>query len=243
MTLKFVFNPPTRIKVLYWQKISFVASKPFLHFCLKEREEQKQTTTKKVKLESLSLAGIYNYLKALKENNVYPELFDISSSGSKLSSNLTDFNQIMLNLQNGEYKSSQEVQDAINSYLNFVYQNFTSASVSKYRDSAYQAKDEIAKQFSSITPSPGFTPTSLFNALKEFNSLPVQQEEGTEFLIYDVEKLAKILNGMEKEQKRKAEWIIRSNCPTVPYYMRSVDLANLPYSAIDALVSYFNIKI
>ena len=243
MTLKFVFNPPSRVKVLYWQKISFVASKPFLHFCLKEREEQKQATSKKIKLESLSMAGIFNYLKALKENKIYPELFDVGSSDFPNAANITDFNQIMINLQNGEYKSSDDVQNAINSFLNFVYQNFLLPKFSKYRDSAYQAKDDFAQQFANAYSSPGVPPTSLFNAIKELNSLPAPEEEGTKFVIYDVVQLAKHLNSLEKEEKRKAEWIIRSNCPTVPYYMRSVDLANLPYSAIEALVDYFHIKL
>ena len=94
-----------------------------------------------------------------------------------------------------------------------------------------------------MAPSHGISPQNFYHALQTFTSLPVPEEKATKVMIYDVVKLAKTLNEMDQSMRRKAEWIIRSNSPSVPYYMRSIDLANLSYSTIEALVSYFHIEL
>lgn len=243
MSLKFVFNPPRHVKLIRWQKISFVASKPFLHFCLKKREEKKITQVEMPTLESHSLAAIYNYLRDLKQASIFPKLFDVKNAEFPEKNEIDDLSKIMENLQNGFYQNTQEVRKAIDDFLQFVYQNFLSPNDEEYRDSAYKAIEEMEKQFNQTYDSAGISPHHLLESLKEFSSLHTLVQREDSIGIGDAVKISNFLNNLDKEAKQKAEWIIRSKCPRVPYYMRCVDIANLPYEAVDALVDYFKIKL
>jgi hypothetical protein len=243
MSLKFVFNPPRHVRLLRWQKISFIASKPFLHFCLKEREEKKQTTVQMPTLKSHSLAAIYKYLNDLRNTSAFDEVFSIKDAEYSPKDGIDDLSKIMEKLQNGLYQSTQEVKNAIDSFLQFVYQNFLLPKDGRYRDAAYKAINEFADQFARTADSSGISSKPFLKSLKEFTDLPTLETNENVEKIYDAKKISDFLNDLDKPMKQKAEWIIRSKCPRVPYYMRYVDIAKLPYNAIDALIDYFNIKL
>lgn len=237
MSLKFTFKPPKGVRFVRWQKISFTASKPFIHFCLHDTAQIKD----KPILRSRSFADWHAYLSALYEKGIYPELFRIDRSMYK-GKQINDFRQILNNISEGHYTDVEQVREDINTCLMTVYENFTSVELSNYRDAAYDAKVEIDSSYDSCESSSRLHTTRLTNAITNFANLQIPEinaHNGSEF---NINEFAKFLNDRPIEDKIKAEWLIRIKSPRLSFTMNQVDLAELPLETIRTLANYFGYK-
>ncbi|EAY14879.1 hypothetical protein TVAG_411450 [Trichomonas vaginalis G3] len=244
MSLKFTFNPPKGVRFVRWQKITFTASKPFIHFCLHDTHDKLEN---KPILRSRSFADWHAYLQALHKKGIYSELFNAHKLPIK-GPPIVDFSQILDNISEGYYTDVEQVKEDIDKCLISINEkivtsdNLNSSIVNNYRDAAYYAKLDIDQSYNSSKESRNLPSARLIKSLEEFKSLEsprINDHKGTEF---NIDKFAEFLNHKSPTDKLKIEWIIRMKSPRVNFATREIDLNDLPLDTIRTLADYFQYK-
>jgi len=249
MSLRFIYDETPKIRFIRVQRIKFIASKPVIHITLGSKKESPSKFSYTLKLSSFSLQGCYELVNSIKDNSLYSQLYNLSEKSSEcqemvfsLFQRLLDFRYICDKMSRGEYQTVEEVKEELKLFVDGVYNRFVQLNYSSIRNAAFFIKEDIENAFRNCPKEQVIYGSKDIDKIRsDLTRLNVPEPEYLPTTQYDLEKIANALNHLDKNQRQKAEWIIRMKSPRVAYYQRAVDISELPYTAIDSLIEEFKI--
>ena len=250
MTFKFILDSPLKVKFFIPQNLKFVFKKPTFHITLQNPDHR--LLKPKLKLESNSLNGYYKLFDQIKKIDEYYPLFNIFQSPELEFGFLKNSFEPILNLQiiydriqTCSYIIVDEIVKDTFYFLDTLYSQLVHSNFNQIliRNLCFCLKNDIENAISHYRIKN--QNNILFETLKDlqkFSKLELPQIKSLSTSTYNYEKIAQTLNSLDSKQKTFAEWIIKNNFPRIPYYKREIDLKDLPYNAIDALIEHFKIE-
>lgn len=298
MSLRFIYDPPPRIRLIRHQTINFFASEPRIHFTkikrqnivkvesetmprerererdrdrdrdrdrVKEREKDRErikdkdwdrekssysessfVEKKKVQRQKTSSAldksflGCYELLQSIKNKKKLKLLFSLQGPEPSLP-------QIEINLQNCSYKSIDEFfRDLLDFFDGAVESYITDDETQKSAQNFIKKIEQ--EQGNMINRKPIIPYSDLRNQFQKFTDVkvPLPKQSNVSSVSSSSSKnltqLAQDLNKLDPKKKLRAEWLIRIQCPTLPYYSNGIDLLLLPDTVVDSLIELINSK-
>ncbi len=257
MCLRFVYHPLPNVCFIRRQTITFYVGDPIIDFTVKKTEAKprrfvddkpykppKPEKPPGVSKTPLTVTGrtlqdCYSLIQTLESRAGLKLLFNLKTSDlsksygfDELYPDIFDFSGIKKRLESGFYENSTDFRRDVDDFLDAVESVFTDHHIkrtaTKYRRDIKQAFENLASVDTGIG--------ELRKAFRNMVELDVG-DVGTKMEAFDAVTLAEKLNNLSEKKKRKAEWIIRIHCPSLPYYADGIDILKLPAVVIDSLVS------
>jgi hypothetical protein len=195
-----------------------------------------------ITISERSLSGCYDLIQTLKERKSLRELFSLRNSQLdkarrylEQAPDMIDLGGIDAKLRNGQYEAVADFMRDLEDFFDSVREVFEQTS--DFGRAAARFLSEIRRAMAAI---PQFEPVVRLNDLQtqlnEFAAVDAG-DVGERPIEISAKEIAQRLNRLNGKDRLKAEWLIRIHCPTLPYYASGIDIAQLPYPAIESLVA------
>ncbi|KAH0795109.1 hypothetical protein GPJ56_000952 [Histomonas meleagridis] len=162
---------------------------------------------------------------------------------SEQTEGIPDISMIEDKLLQCQYSTISEFFEDLTSYFDGIVTVYNSSSeYPDYGRNAEKVLREIKKIIENLS-SEETSSRTIGGIEKQIGKL-VETDVGSPGLPperTDLTKLAQSLNQLKGKERIKAEFIIKLHCPFLPYYSSGVDLAQLPYPAIESLQQLVNV--
>ncbi|KAK8888401.1 hypothetical protein M9Y10_039471 [Tritrichomonas musculus] len=204
-----------------------------------DSEKKKAQRQKPTSYVDKSFNGCNELLQSIRSKKKLKNLFDLIGPEPSLT-------QIETNLLNCSYNSIDEFfRDLLDFFVCAVESYIRDPETEKSAQHFIQTIEQTQKKM--ITKRSTVSFSELNHQFQKFVDvkvpLPKQSDSSStssSTSSRNLEKIAQDLNKLDSKKKLKAEWIIRIQCPSLPYYSSGIDLLLLPDSAIDSLVELIN---
>lgn len=266
MSLRFCFNPPPKIRLIKHQRIKFTIGHPHVEFVLHSSQATKETTffkkekeVREVKervpkvhkpiltLKERNLVGCYDLLQQMKNNKRVKEFYELIGTPldfkvkfSEQNPEILDLRGIELKVSNCDYVEIEDFQNDVEEFLNTL--SYTFVDQPEISNTAQRFSNEFQRAFREAPKAEtgGATFNELETQLRKFTSVKIGNITETPKTI-EAESIADALNKLDGKKRLEAEWLIRIHCPSIPFYAQGIDVTELPYPCIDALVNHLQL--
>lgn len=196
--------------------------------------EKKKPPRQKATSFDKSFLGCNDLLQSIKSNKKLKGLFDLVGPEPSLP-------QIEINILNCSYNSIDDFFRDLLDFFDGACESFITDDETQRAAENFLKKIE-QEQGNLINRKPLVPFSDLHHQFQKFVDvqvpLPMQSNSTSSSSVSSekLEKLAHDLNKLDFKKKLKIEWLIRIQCPTLPYYSSGIDLVLLPETVISSII-------
>lgn len=256
MSLRFVYKPMPKVRLLRHQTVTFCVSRPRIEFFARKTESHREdkpfqetrhekperAKPSSIVLPNQSLAACYDLMKQLKtkNSNALKQLWNLKGSDldktnrySEQAPDVCDLSGIWDKIESCAYENGREFLRDIIDFFDSVEN-----TIEGFNSTANRYKRDIARAFEDAASEP-VDVSDVKAQLEQFTKVEIG-EVGKKSQAFDAEELAAKLNRLDEKDRWRASLIIRIHCPALPLYEQGVDITRLPYPAVDSLIALVN---